>query len=119
MYRRKTENGVIIYEDQKGFTKGRYVDENIRLLYYVPVKTETEQIPGLLQLIDFEKAFDNLSLSFLEKALNVFNFGPNIKQWVKAVYNLASSYIFLNCQLSQWFRIQRGARQGDYLSPYL
>ena len=38
----------IIQEDQKGFMKGRYIGENIRLLNGVLVKIEKEQIPGLL-----------------------------------------------------------------------
>ena len=56
---------------------------------------------------------------FSQKKLNVFNFGPNIKQWVKALCNVASSCISVNGQYSQWFGIQRGVRQGHPLSPYL
>ena len=98
----------IIHEDQKGFMKGRDIGENIRLVYDVLRSTEREQIPGLLLLIDFEKAFDSVSWSFLQKALNVFNVGPGIKQWVKTLYTLASSCISVNGQYSQWFGIQRG-----------
>ena len=55
----------IIYSDQKGFMKGRYTGENIRLLYDVLLYTETEKIPGLLLMVDFEKAFDSVSWSFI------------------------------------------------------
>ena len=50
----------IIYEDQKGFMKGRYIGENIRIVYDVLVKTKKEQITSLLLLTDFEKAFDSV-----------------------------------------------------------
>ena len=44
--------------------------------------TEEQNIPGLILLIDFEKAFDSLSWSFINKVLKLFNFGPNIRQWI-------------------------------------
>ena len=34
--------------------------------------TEVKNVPGLLLLIDFEKAFDSLSWKFLYKVLNFF-----------------------------------------------
>ena len=33
---------------------------------------------GLLLLVDFEKAFDSIEWTFLQKALDSFNFGPSI-----------------------------------------
>ena len=83
------------------------------------VKTEKDNIPGLLLLVDFEKAFDSVSLSFLHKALDFFHFGPSIKQWIKAFYSNIKTCIFLNGQYSKWFNVQRGVRQGDPCSPYL
>ena len=67
----------------------------------------------------FLNVFDSVSCSFLEEARNVFNVGPDIKQWVKTLYNLASSCILVNGQYSQCFRIQRVVSQRDPLSPYL
>ena len=52
----------LINKDQTGFIKGRYIGENIRLVYDLMSYTEENHIPGLLLLIDFEKAFDSLSL---------------------------------------------------------
>ena len=54
----------IISKDQTGFIKGRYIGENTRLIYDIMQYTETHNIPGLLVLVDFEKAFDSLSWSF-------------------------------------------------------
>ena len=48
--------------------KGRYIGENIRLLYDTIVLTEKEKIPGLLLMIDFEKVFDSVAWSFIEKS---------------------------------------------------
>ena len=46
----------IIHKDQTGFIKGRYIGENIRLIYDIMHYTESHNIPGLLLLVDFEKS---------------------------------------------------------------
>ena len=109
----------IIHTDQRGFMKERYIGENIRMLYDVLVQTEKEKIPGMLLLIDFEKAFDSVSWTFMQNALLHFNFGPDIRQWIKTFYNDVSTCVTVNGHLSRWFHIKRGVRQGDPLSPYL
>ena len=81
--------------------------------------TEQYDIPGLLLLIDFEKAFDSLSWSFIQKALKFLNFGYSIRRWIKVLYNGISSAVIQNGNLSSFFSISRGCRQGDPLSPYI
>ena len=56
----KTALPKIIHNDRKGFMKGRYIGENIRLLYDVLVYTSFYKTPGLLLAVDFEKAFDSV-----------------------------------------------------------
>ena len=55
--------------------------------------TEHNDIPELLVLIDFEKAFDSLSWSFIQKALKFLNFGPTICKWIKTFYNNITSSV--------------------------
>ena len=42
------------------------------------VYTKAENIPGLFLAIDFEKAFNSVAWSFIEKALMFFGFPNNI-----------------------------------------
>ena len=77
----------IIAKDQMGFIKGRYIGENIRLIYDIMQYTEKQNIPGMLLLIDFEKAFDSLSWTFIEKALDLLHFKISIKNWIRTLYN--------------------------------
>ena len=69
--------------------------------------------------IDFEKAFDSVSWSFIQKALTFFNFNEDIKKWVQTFYTNANTCVTVNNHYSKWFNISRGVRQGDPLSPYL
>ena len=109
----------IIHSDQKGFMKGRNIGENIRLLYDTIIYAKERRVNGLLLMIDFEKAFDSISWSFVQKALVKFNFGNDIRRWVSTFYHNTKSCVRVNGQYSEWFVLQRGTRQGDPLSPYL
>ena len=110
---------TIISDTQKGFLKNRFIGENTRLLYDLLLETEKQQIPGLLLLVDFKKAFDSLSWSFIHKVLEHYKFGKNMQHWIKTLYTNISSRIINNGHISDSFKLQRGVRQGDPLSPYL
>ena len=109
----------LIHSDQKGFMSGRFIGENVRLLYDLLAYTEKEQKPGLLMLVDFEKAFDSISWVFIDTVLKYLNFGPCIQKWIQVFYSNISSCINVNGLYSSYFPIGRGVRQGDPLSPYL
>ncbi|MCG7875526.1 MAG: reverse transcriptase domain-containing protein [Candidatus Thiodiazotropha endolucinida] len=109
----------IIDSSQTGFIKGRYIGENIRLLFEIIENVEEQGKPGLIFFSDFEKAFDSLDHTYMINCLNHFNFGQNFINWVKLFYNDAKSCVSNNGYLSDFFPIQRGVRQGCPLSPYL
>ena len=44
---------------------------------------ETENIQGILILVDFEKAFDTLDWNFIQKMFELSNFGDKILNWIK------------------------------------
>jgi len=75
-----------------GFVKGRYIGQNIRLLSDIMEYLNAKKTSGLLLFIDFEKAFDSLEWDLIAKALNVFNFGPNVKRWISIFYNELLQY---------------------------
>ena len=109
----------IIHHCQKGFIKGRYIGDNIRTLFDILSYTKSEDIPGLIVTIDFEKAFDSVAWSFIEKALIFFGFPDTIVKWFKTLYSHPQTCLTFNGQYSRWFSLGRGCRQGDPISPYL
>ena len=109
----------IIHHDQTGFLKGRYIGENVRLLLDIINYTDIQNIPGFAFAIDFEKAFDKIKWSCINKALSHFGFGHDFQKWVKIIYNGAQSCVTNNGYASEFFRLSRGVRQGCCLSPYI
>ena len=51
----------VISNDQKGFISGRFIGENIRLIYDILFESKQQNIPRLLVSIDFQQAFDSIS----------------------------------------------------------
>lgn len=91
--RLKSVLSKLISNDQTGFISGRYIGENTRLIYDIMNFTEEINIPGLLLIIDFEKAFDTISWDFIQRVLQFFNFGESIRHWLKVFYNDISSAV--------------------------
>ena len=87
---------AIISPSQTGYIKGRYIGESIRIISDIMSFTEAKNIPGLAVFIDFEKAFDSIEWKFLQKCLEVFNFGPQLKQWVTILHNDIRSCVLNN-----------------------
>ena len=38
----------LIHEDQKGFISGRFIGENVKLIYDILFETKSQNLPGLI-----------------------------------------------------------------------
>ena len=109
----------VINGDQYAYVKGRSIFDAVRSIGDIMDYTMINQLPGLMVAVDFEKAFDSISLNFLLEALRSFNFGPSFIKWVSVFYSNISSCVINNGFSTPLFPVERGVRQGDPLSPYL
>ena len=110
---------LLISNDQVGYIKDRNITENVRIIEDIMSYTAIKKIPGLILLVDFEKAFDSVEWPFLFKTLKNFNFGKNFIQWVKILYTNILSCVGNNGYYSNYFELSRGIRQGCPLSALL
>ena len=74
----KTVLPSLIDTDQSGFMSNRFTGDNLRLVYDTLNFSNQLQKPGILLLIDFEKAFDSIAWSFIKKTLTFFKFKEDI-----------------------------------------
>ena len=109
----------IINPDQVGYLAGHSIDENIRTTADILTYCKSYNKSAYITPIDFEKAFDSVRLSVLVKCLKAFNFGDSFISWVKILYSNIESWVTNNGKSSNFFRLERGIRQGCCLSALL
>ena len=81
--------------------------------------TENKQIDGLLMLIHFKKAFDSISWNFLYNVLEYLGFGKRFIHWIRILNNDIYASVLQSAVKTEFFKIQRGCKQGDPIAVYL
>ena len=108
-----------ILPSQTGFVPNRCILDNIFLAFEsIEWALENKQDISML-LLDFEKAYDRVSWTFLRQTMEAMGFHDT---WIKQVMSLnlnASAAIIVNGEQSKTFKLQRSVRQGCPLAPYL
>ena len=69
--------------------------------------------------MDIEKAFDSMDHSFLMDALKAFGFGENFMKWISIILKNQESCVMNGGVSTGYFKLLRGARQGEPISAYL
>lgn len=109
----------LIHPNQVGYVKKGNILENIRTIIDMMEYLDKWDQPGIIVNIDFEKAFDSLEWAIIKATLQKLKFGTTFIKWIETFYNNITSCIINNGVTSRYFRLERGVRQGDPLSPYL
>ena len=104
--RLKTTLDKLINQDQKGFISGRFIGENVRLMYDILFATRNDNIPGTILSIDFEKAFNTVSWKFIKNVLKYFNSGPSFISWINIFQTDFESCIIQNGFMSDFLTLK-------------
>ena len=109
----------LISSNQTAYVQNRCISESGRLISDVIEMCDILDIPGYLVTMDIEKAFDSLDHDFLLFVLKKFGFGENFIHWIKVLLNKQQSCVINGGFTTQYFNLEKGARQGDPISVYL
>ena len=117
--RLKPQAEKIVAEEQAGFRPGRSTTEQIFNLRVLCEKYLQHQQDLYHVFIDFKKAFDRVWHAALWATMKDFNINANLIRMIQNLYEKATSTVYLNNSIGDWFRTTVGVRQGCVLSPTL
>ena len=109
----------IVSQSQYAYIKDCYIGENVRAVSDINDYLKNKKQTGIILQIDFEKAFDSVNWKFMDFVLNNFGFGETFKKWVKIMYSDISSAVLNNGNITKFFSLYKGVRQGCPLSAIL
>ena len=95
----------------------RYIGENTRLIYDIMNYTYETLMSRLLLILDFEKAFGITSWKFINKTLDVLNFGESVKKTGRSCDIMIFNHL--------WFKVEfyqinfKYKELADRITPYL
>ena len=115
--RLKPQAEKIIAEEQAGFRPGRSTTEQIFNLRILCEKYLQHQQDLYLVFVDFKKAFDRVWHAVLWATMRHFNINANLIRMIQDLYDKATSAVYLNNSIGDWFRTTVGVRQGCVLTP--
>ncbi len=109
----------IIRPNQTGLVEGRSILDNVFMAQEALGWVEESEQDFVLLLLDFEKAFNGIEWGFLFTALAKLGFNGTWVNWVRSLYQAASSAIKVNGATRPNFQLTRSIKQGCPLVPYL
>ena len=70
-------------------------------------------------MIDFKKDFDRVWHQALWATMKLYNINANLIKVIEQLYSKATSAVYHNNNIGDWFRTSAGVRQSCLLSPTL
>ena len=110
---------TIIAEEQAVFRPGRSTTEQIFSLRILCERYLQHQQDLFHVFVDFKKAFDRVWHAALWSTMKLYNINANLIKVIESLYSKATSAVYYNGSVGEWFRTTVGVRQGCLLSPTL
>ena len=117
---KRNTNKLDFYQpvEQAGFRAGYSTNDHLQVMRTLIEKCNEYKIGIVLIFIDFEKAFDSVETWSILDSLDECRVDSRYSNAIRYVYENATSCIKLH-EKTDKFKIGRGVRQGDTISPKL
>ena len=109
----------IISPTQNAFIHSRQMTNSVLVANECLDSKLKEGIPGLMYILDVEKAYDHVNWRFLLYLLSKCGFSLKWTRWIAYCISTIHFSVLINGGPEGFFGSSRGIRQGDSLSPLL
>lgn len=98
----------LIAKNQTAFIKGRFILVSVVAAHEIIHDIHKNKEKGIVLKLDYEKAYDRVSWSFLEKMLLSRGFGGKWVSWVMKLVKGGSLCVRINDENSTYFKPRKG-----------
>ena len=109
----------ILVDEQNGFRKHRSCTDHLFVLNSAIRNRLNINKNSFVAFVDMEKAFDRVDRRLLFFRLQQYGINGRIYEIIKAIYTGNKSSVKVNDNMTDWYDVNCGVRQGDILSPLL
>nr|GEU49648.1 cysteine-rich receptor-like protein kinase [Tanacetum cinerariifolium] len=109
----------VVGDVEIAYIKGRQIINGPLMVEEIIAWAKKAKKRLMILKFEFEKDFDSLNWSFLFSILEQMGFSVKRRNWIHSFLNSAYASVLVNGSPTKEFKIKRGLRQGDHLSPFL
>jgi len=113
----KTEGKIM--EEQVGFRPGRGCTENVFVIRQLGEKMLERGKKLYAAFLDLEKAYDRVWREGLWRALEQYGVEGRLLRAIQSLYQDSEAAVKVGEEITDWFQVERGVRQGCPMSPWL
>ena len=117
--RMKNAIDFVIGISQKAYISTNNIGSCLINLLSLMEHVNEKKIASLILLVDFKKAFDSITHTFIQTVLKSLNFGKDICDWVQLFFGNRCGYIMMGGHLTDQITLEQGVPQGDIISPFI
>jgi hypothetical protein len=102
----------VVRKSQTVFMSGRNILEGVVILHETIHELHKKKKNGVILKLDFEKAYDKVNWSFVQRTLRMKGFSVVWCRWIEEVVSRGSVGIKVNEEVGHNFQTRKGLRQG-------
>ncbi|XP_058725811.1 uncharacterized protein LOC131597115 [Vicia villosa] len=110
---------TLVSNNQTAFVPGRNKMDGVLLVNELLDWMKKKKRGSILLKVDFEKAYDSVSWQYLKEMMMRMGFGERWMKWMDSCIFKSHISVLVNGSATKEFKVNKGLRQGDPLSPFL
>ncbi|KAL4578043.1 hypothetical protein LXL04_014158 [Taraxacum kok-saghyz] len=111
--------GTNVNEVQSAYVQGRNIQDDPLIVNEICSWAKKTKNKLLLFKVDFDKAFDSVNWKYLDQIQEQMGYGDKWRMWIRGCLGSARASVLVNGSPTREFKMEKGVRQGDPLSPFL